>query len=373
MVMINYKPEILAEIFSGFKKQIVKINLDNGDIAWENTYVGMLEKKVISGEVLCDLTIEADKVILRLNGIQVWDYNTGAPVWSAAYDYTPDIKMVGRPANARKFGVYGGVADPVLAPNQQDLYVLDMSNKANQYIKKYDAKSGKLIWSSTDIKEAKAIPNMVVTDDVVVLQIGGAVEAQAYIYYLQKNADGSSTWVKEWKIWYPNVKPTGVQAFSTSDGMKLWESERFKKGITNSIMVNNDFIVCSGKALYSMNINSGAENYEVPVAKGGVGDASLILPFKDMIVVVGEKGVSTFNPDNGDLIAAGPYKASSMEDMAGDILVLKTDKADIAAYDLNNCKYKEFKAKTGAVTTLTTDSKFVYVYEKKVVTKVSTM
>jgi hypothetical protein len=155
--------------------------------------------------------------------------------------------------------------------------------------------------------------------------------------------------------------------------MKLWESERFKKGITNSIMVNNDFIVCSGKALYSMNINSGAENYEVPVAKGGVGDASLILPFKDMIVVVGEKGVSTFNPDNGDLIAAGPYKASSMEDMAGDILVLKTDKADIAAYDLNNCKYKEFKAKTGAVTTLTTDSKFVYVYEKKVVTKVSTM
>ena len=42
-------------------------------------------------------------------------------------------------------------------------------------------------------------------------------------------------------------------------------------------------------------------------------------------------------------------------------------------FDLNSCKYKEFKAKKGAVTDLTEDGgDFVYVYEKKTVTKVGT-
>jgi hypothetical protein len=51
---------------------------------------------------------------------------------------------------------------------------------------------------------------------------------------------------------------------------------------------------------------------------------------------------------------------------------MKTDKADIASFDLDSGKYKEFKAKTGATTTLTTEGKFVYIYEDKVVTKVKT-
>jgi outer membrane protein assembly factor BamB len=371
IVMLNFKPNLLASLFTGFKNQIVKVNTDNGEILWENTYIGILEKKVISREPLCDLAVEGDKVILRLNGIQVYDYNTGATVWSAAFDFTPDIKMVAKPLHARQFGVYGTVADPVNVDNR-DLYVLDMSNKANQYIKKFDLASGKLIWSSTDIKGAKAIPNMVVANDMVVLQVGGAVEAQAHIVY-QQEVGGVIYYYDYTQIWFPNVKPMGIQGYNAKDGTLAWESERFKKGITNSIMVNNDFIVCSGKAFYSMDVKTGAENYEVPVAKGGVGDATLILPYKDMIVVVGEKGISTFNPDNGNLIASGSYKNSSLEDLEENILVMKTESADIAAFDMNTCKYKEFKARKGAMTTLSVDAQYVYVYEKKVITKVRTI
>jgi hypothetical protein len=299
----------------------------------------------------------------------VYDYNTGASVWSAAFDFTPDMKMVNMPAGTRSGGVYGAIADPVLDPNtQSEFYVLDMSNKANQYIKKYDVKSGKLLWSSGDIKEARAIPGMQIVDEVILLQIGGTVEAQAYI--VNTSSSGTSY---EWRIWYPNAKPMGIQAYSAKTGAKMWDSERFKKGITNSVVVGKNFVVCSGKALYSMDIKTGAENYEVPVAKGGVGDASLILPFKDNIIVVGEKGLSSFKPENGELVASNPYKTAMLEEQKGELLVLKTDKADIAVYDMNTLKYKEFKAKTGAVTDLTEDAKFVYVYEKKVVTKLNTL
>lgn len=229
LVMVNFVPGNLAALFTGFKNQIVKIDLANGNILWENTYIGRAERKVISKEFLYDLNVEGDKVFLRMNGMQVYDLNTGANIYTAAFDYTPD-KIVGAPAGAKKFGVYHAVADPVIVGD--DLYVLDMSSKKSQYVKKYDRNSGKLLWTSPEIKEARAIPNMYVVGDRILLQIGGNVECQAYIYRRERQSDGSYTIVEEWRIWRPNVKPNGVQAFNTADGSLAWDSERFRKGIT---------------------------------------------------------------------------------------------------------------------------------------------
>ena len=368
-VMVNFMPGNLAAFFTGYKNQIVKIDLNTGNILWENAYIGRAERKVVSGDFLYKLDVHDDKVFLRMNGIQVYDMNTGANVYSAAFDFTPD-KMVGSPAGAKKFGVYGAVADPVIVGD--DLYVLDMSSKKSQYIKKYDRNSGRLLWSSAEIKEARAIPSMYVVGDKVLLQIGGAVEAQAYIVKKERQPDGTYTTTEEWRIWHPNVKPCGIQAFNTSDGSMAWDSERFRKGITNAVVVGDKFIVCSGKELYSMDIATGAEQYVVPVAKGGVGNADQIITYKDMIVVIGDKGVSTFNSQTGDLVASGKYKKSDLEDYEGDRMILKTASADIACFDLDDCTYKQFKARTGSSTTLSTDGDFVYVYEKKSVTKVGT-
>lgn len=369
LICVNFVPSALGAFFTGFKNQIAKINLKNGDIVWENTYIGRAERKVISRDFMYDLLVDGDKVTLRMNGYQVYDYKTGASLWSAAFDYTPD-GIAGKPANAKKFGIYGAVSEPVRVGN--DLYILDMSNRRNQYVKKYDAGSGKLLWTSPEIKDARAIPNMYVTGDKIVLQIGGSVEAQAYIYRRTTNADGSVTVTEEWKIWYPNVKPNGVQAFNTSDGTLAWESERFRKGITNMIEAGDKVIVSSGKALYSLDVATGKENYEVPVAKGGVGNAEQILSYNGMVVVIGEKGVSTFTMDNGDLIGSGKYKTSQLDDHFDNIVIMKTEGADIAAFDLNTNKYLQFNARKGASTTLSTEGAFVYVYENKTVTKVKT-
>ena len=285
------------------------------------------------------------------------------------FDFTPE-GLVGKPAGAKKFGVYHAVADPVIVGD--DLYVLDMSNKKSQYVKKYDKNSGKLLWTSPEITEARAIPNMYVVGDRVLLQIGGNVEAQAYIYKRESDGQGGWTITEEWRVWHPNVKPNGIQAFNTGDGSMVWDSERFRKGITNAVVVEDKFVVCSGKELYSMDIATGAEKYVVPVAKGGVGNADQIMTYKDMVVVIGDKGVSTFNTRTGEPVAMGKYKKSDLEDMEGDRMILKTAGADIACFDLDDCTYKQFKARTGAITSMSTDGNFVYVYEKKNVTKVGT-
>jgi outer membrane protein assembly factor BamB len=296
----------------------------------------------------------------------VYDYNTGASLWSAAFDFVPDNLMKGG-ADSRS-GVYGAVGDPVFIPETNELYVLDMSNKRNQFVKKYDANTGKMIWSSPEIKEARAIPNMYVVDDKVICQIGGMVEYQEY----QKVETGYYTFYIK-LIYWDNIKPNGLQAFSTKDGSLVWESEKFKKGITNAYIDGKEILISSGKELYRINHNSGSEIYSVPVTAGGVGLATMIMPYKDKMIVVGEKGISAYNPADGKYLFSGKYKDSRLEDVIDNILIMKTEKADIASFDLDSGKFKEFKAKTGATTTLTTDGKFVYVYEEKAVTKVKTL
>jgi len=365
LTMVNFVPSGLVAMFTGFKNQIARINMTNGEILWENTYIGRAEKKVITKEFIYELDVHDGKVFLRMNGIQVYDYNTGATLWSAAFDFTPG-GLVKAPSGTRRWGVYRAVADPYVIGD--DIYILDMTDKKNQYVKKYDRHTGKLLWTSAEIKGAKAIPGMKVVGDKVALQIGGRVETQSYRKY--KSAD---TWVEEWTVAFPEVKPFGVQAFNASDGTLAWESERFRKGITNAVSFDNYHIVCSGKALYSINLDTGEEKYEVPVSKGGVGQANLILKYKeDIIAVIGEKGISTFNAASGDLINSGKYKASKLFDRHEDLVVMRTEKADLAAFDLDDCSYKEFKAKTGAGTSLTKNGEHLFVYEKKVVTKLKT-
>lgn len=365
LTMVNFMPSGLAALFTGFKNQIARINMKNGEILWENTYIGRAERKVITKEFIYELEVHDGKVFLRMNGMQVYDYNTGATLWSAAFDFTPG-GLVKAPSGTKRWGVYQAVAPPYVVGD--DLYVLDMTDKKNQYVKKYDRHTGKLLWTSAEIKDAKAIPGLKVVGDKVALQIGGRVEVQYFRQY--KSGDQI---IKEWVVDFPEVKPFGVQAFNTSDGSLAWQSERFKKGITNAVSFDDAHIVCSGKALYSIDINTGEEKYEVPVSKGGVGQASMVLKYLDnIVVVIGEKGVSTFNAETGELINSGSYKAARLFDRHEDLVVMRTEKADLAAFDLDDCKYKQFKAKTGAGTSFTKDGEHLFVYEKKVVTKLKT-
>ena len=369
IVLVNFLPDGLSALFAGFKSQIAKVNMDNGSIMWESTYVGRPERKVLTREYLYSIDIVMDRDMLRINGVQVFDLNTGAKLWSAAFDFTPD-RVVGRPGGAVKWGVYGAVAAPIIVGD--DYYILDCESRKSQYLKKYDRRDGKLLWTSPEIPDAKAIPNMYVVDDQVILQIGGQVETQAMIKHVDRGADGGTTVTYESRIEYVNVKPCGVKVFSTVDGSMSWESERFKKGITNLFPSDGKLYVCSGKSLYSIDIAAHKDLYEIPLGDDNIGLAEIILPYKDKVAVVGEKGVSTHALIDGKLVNSGKYKSSHLNASVGNIVLMETDKQDVASFDLETCKFMTYDARRDALNFLTNDGQYVYVYEKKDVTKVKT-
>ncbi len=78
LVMINMKATMIGSIFAGLKNQIVRINTKNGDIMWDQTYRGIVEKKILTRERLVKMNIEEGKIFLYMNGIQVFDYATGS-------------------------------------------------------------------------------------------------------------------------------------------------------------------------------------------------------------------------------------------------------------------------------------------------------
>jgi outer membrane protein assembly factor BamB len=363
-VLFNMAPNGLQFILGGFKNQVAKMDFDSGDMIWEAPYSGMIGKKVITKEMLGSIRLEEGKVFLMAYGIQAYDYKTGSQLWSASYSSTPSILKA--PKNAIKFGVYGGVADPLIIG--RDVYVLEMSDKKNQKVKKYDINSGRLLWTSPEIDGAKAIPNMYAVDGAVVLQIGGTVEVQQRVRV--KESDGSFSY--QTSVFYTNVKPTGVQGFDAETGSALWSSERFKKGITNMMGSEGNVIVCSGKALYKLDAKTGAEQYEVDIKGDGVGLADMIMPYKDQIIIVSAKGLSSHNVSDGKLKGAAKYKKSYIMDEVDNKLIMKTDKDDIACYNLDTVTFKQYNNKNGAQTSLSKDSKYAYVYVKKKVIKLST-
>jgi outer membrane protein assembly factor BamB len=87
LTTVNFVQEELLALLTGFKNQIAKINMKTGEIMWENTYVGRAHRKILTKEFMYDLNVVNDKVVLELDGLQMYDYKTGAQLWSAAFDY----------------------------------------------------------------------------------------------------------------------------------------------------------------------------------------------------------------------------------------------------------------------------------------------
>ncbi len=364
IILINMKPTLLSSLFSGMKNQIVRINSKNGDIIWDQTYRGVVEKKILTRERLVKLTVDEGKVFLYMNGIQVFDYADGKPLWAAVYDQTPsDVVKNKKPAGATKFGAYGVVAQPLVVG--EHIYVLDLVNKRNQYLKKYDLKTGKMIWSSPEIKDARAIPGIYAVGDRIILQVGGQVELQ----YTQRTKQPDGSILFENTIEMENVKPLNIQCFNANTGEQIWESEKMKKGLTNLFLSGNNIIVCSGKALYSMDVATGKENYEKPLKEDNIGEADLIIDYNDEVIILGEKGVSERKKSDGSLTAASKFKRSTPITFNGQYvyggrtLALYTKSSDYAVYDLKTVKYKAFDARKGATAYLSDDGKSLYVFE----------
>lgn len=366
-------------LFKGFKNQILKINAKNGDVIWEQTFVGFVERKVITRESIANITLKGDKLFLQLNGLQVYDYKSGNPLWAAAYDVAFTRELV-RPrvyGTVDKYGVYEAIADPLF--DGEYVYILDVKSRSSQYLKKYEVNSGKLVWSSPEVKGAKVLPNMYKVDDKIILQVGGAVEVQALSHVDYGN--GYMSWRQYFKtVKYQNVGPFEVQAFNVNDGTKTWDSERFRKGITNIFPKGNNIIVCSGKALYALDYKTGAEKYEVALGDDGVGVAEKIIDPSELgsninkndVLILGAKGVSAHNMETGKLTWATKTKGGEFSGIYGDNIFFDTEKGDYFAVEANSGQSHFFDSRKNSKSQVTMDGKYIFVFEGKSILKVST-
>lgn len=90
IVMINFKPTALGALFAGFKNQLVKLNAKNGEILWENTFMGTIEKELVTRRAIVDMWIKGDKIYMYLNGLQVYNINNGTKLWESIYENDMD-------------------------------------------------------------------------------------------------------------------------------------------------------------------------------------------------------------------------------------------------------------------------------------------
>ena len=378
IVIISMPRNAWQAMFKGFRNQILKINAKNGDVLWEQTFVGIVERKIVTRESVAKIFLRGDKLFLQLNGLQVYEYKTGSPIWAAAYDVTFARELV-RPkvyGQVVRFGVYEAIAQPLY--DGEYVYILDVKSRKSQYLKKYEVNSGKLIWTSPEIKDARVIPGLYKIDDKIILQIGGAVEVQAISK--QTYGNGYVQWTQYFRtIKYQNVKPYEVQAFSTNDGTKSWDSERFRKGITNIFPSGNNIVVSRGKALYSLDYKTGKEAYEIALGDDDIGLAEKIVNpaelgdnvSKDNVIVLGEKGVSSHNIATGAKVWAVKTKKGEFSGIFGENIFFDTEKGDYFSIDANSGKAKFFDSRKNSKSIVSLDGKSIYVFEGKKILKVS--
>jgi hypothetical protein len=378
IVMLNYKPTALAALFSGFKNQLVKINAANGEILWDATFRGTIEKKLITREALVNLNIIGGKVYLWLDGLQCFNLDNGQKIWEVDYenDMSKSSNLLG---NRTQKGIYGTLADPIFTDDA--VYIVIFANRSKtKYVEKHDLATGKLLWASEKITGAFSMPNIHLGSGRVMVQIGGKVEVQEIA--TRRSATGGME--KEYKIYTDYIaQKNGILSLDDKTGQTVWRSERFDKRITDMIIHEDKTVfVGDGDQFYSYDISSGKQLFDVKHNDARVGKASDVIDFGDNVVVLSEKGLASYKKADGKRV----YATDKLPDVdffyeiGGNYFLRnqKNSKNVIYGVDMTNGDIKgkvESKGKGGSDRygdgiDITDDGEFIFAFKGKKVEKI---
>jgi hypothetical protein len=311
IIMVNFKPTALGALFSGFKNQLVRINAANGDVMWDATFTGTIEKELVTRRAIIDLWIKGDKIFMYLDGMNVYDYNTGQKLWSVNYENDMAGANGGLFSGGKRSKIYRTIADPLFTSDAVYIVILGTRDRT-KYVEKHDLNSGKLIWASEKITGAFCMPNIYKANDKILVQVGGKVQVQEYRLEevssgfgaaMSLGGFGGGGTVKQWVpyiYWdYKNQK-NSVLCLDDKTGTTAWRSEKFDKRITDLILDNNTTVfVGDGDEFYGYDIASGNQLFDVKHNDAHVGKASDVIDFGDKVVVLSEKGLAAYNKKDG--------------------------------------------------------------------------
>lgn len=396
IVMVNFKPTALGALFSGFKNQLVRINAANGDILWDATFVGTIEKELVTRRAIIDLWIKGDKIFMYLDGMNVYDYNTGQKIWNANYENDMQGANGGLLSGGKRSKIYRTLADPLFTNDAVYLVMLGGRDRT-KYVEKHDLNSGKLLWASEKITGAFCMPNIYKAGDKIMVQVGGKVQVQEY--RLEESSGsaglgaamalggfGGGGKVKQWVpyiYWDYRNQKNSVLCLDDKTGQTAWRSDRFDKRITDFILDGDKTVfVGDGDEFYSYDIPTGKQLFDVKHNDAKVGKAADVIDFNDKVIVLSEKGLAAYNKKDGSrAYASDKLKGIDNFYHIGDNYFLRdqrNSKNIIYGIDMTNgetkgsvqSKGKGGSPKYGNGIDITSDGEYIFAFKGKKVEKI---
>lgn len=391
IVMINFKPTALGALFAGFKNQLVKINATNGEILWDATFLGTIEKELVTRRAIVDLWIKGDKLYMYLDGLQVYNMNNGQKLWEVTYENDMKGANGGLFSGGKRSKIYRTIADPLFTDNAVYIVILGTRDRT-KYVEKHDLESGRLLWASEKITGAFCMPNIYLSGDKVLVQVGGKVQVQEF--RLEETSAGFGAGmggfgggtVKQWVpyiYWdYKNQK-NSVLCLEDATGKTAWRSEKFDKRITDFILENNKTLfVGDGDEFYGYDIASGNQLFDVKHNDAKVGKATDVIDFDEKVVVLSEKGLAAYNKKDGSRAYASD-KIKGVDyfyEIGGNYYLRdqKNNKNIIYGIDMTNgdtkgsvqSKGKGGSPQYGAGIDISDDGEFIFAFKGKKVEKI---
>ena len=394
IIMVNFKPTALGALFSGFKNQLVRINAANGDVLWDATFRGTIEKELVTRRAIIDLWIKGDKIFMYLDGMNVYDYSTGQKLWEATYENDMGGSNGGLFSGGRRSKIYRTLADPLFTEDAVYIVMLGTRDRT-KYVEKHDLASGKLLWASEKITGAFCMPNIYKTGNKIMVQVGGKVQVQEY--RLEDSSGGVAGGlgalggfgggsVKQWVpyiYWDYKAQKNSVIALDDKSGTTAWRSEKFDKRITDLIIDNNKTVfVGDGDEFYGYDIATGNQLFDVKHNDAKVGKATDVIDFGDRVVVLSEKGLAAYNKKDGSRVyASDKIKGVDYFYHIGENYFLRdqrNSKNIIYGIDMTNgdtkgsvqSKGKGGSPKYGAGIDITSDGEYIFAFKGKKVEKI---
>lgn len=384
IILANFKPTALGALFAGFKNQLVRINASNGEILWDATFVGTVEKELVTRRAILDIWIKNNKVYLYLNGLMVYDYNNGQKLWEAIYENDMDGGGGGMFSNTQSKKYYRTIAEPIFT--EKAVYIVMLGTRdRTKYIEKHDLDSGKLLWATEKVAGAFCVPNIYKTGNKVLIQIGGKVQVQEYRWETKVNpyTGGTEKMRVPYIYWDYKAQKNGLVCLDDSNGKLAWRSDKFDKRITDLIL-NEDKTVFAGDGdqFYCYDIASGKQLFDVKHDDAGVGKATDVIDFGDKVVVLSEKGLAAYNKKDGSrAYATDKIKGVDYFYQIGDNYFLRdqrNSKNIIYGIDMTNGETKgsvQSKGKGGSPTygdgiDITSDGEYIFAFKGRKVEKI---
>jgi outer membrane protein assembly factor BamB len=324
ILIVNAVPTTLSSMFKGFKNQLLKIEAETGRVIWETEYRGQATTELVSDKMLLDWQITSDKILLQLDGLQVFDLATGKALWHA--ELNMDINHHGL---LKASETYHAIADPLIV--KDDVYMVEVSeNGKKKALKKYDLNTGKLLWSNEEINGKKTvIPELSYVNGVIIAQLGGYVNNQTI-------KQGNNQTIKE-SVW-EQQGPFGLKAFDAATGKMIWSNETPKDLITGVVTDDNSVYVATETSFLKIDAKSGTVKYEMKNKAANVGDPEQLLDMGDKVATYCANGVVAYKKEGGTTAYATPVKnlrAYEPIQQNGKAYFVKTKK-ELVRFDFNS-------------------------------------